>query len=237
MWSMAIELQFYLFLPLFYLVLPTKKARSIGCVCMITLSFVFLAMTPDEVAGKLTHTQMGSFFIGVLLYTNRERWEEPGVFKKKPHIKKWITGILLVVIFIVPYWMDGIAEPWVKYAVYYVLGAILLYTAQLDTEWYLNGKRITAWSLRMASLSFSTYVSHILLFSCVYYNLYMMVLQPKFPWLATGGGIVLQAVVLLCCALGIGWLSSELIEKPYATYSKKVISNLRIKFLNNVGGT
>lgn len=237
MWSMAIELQFYLFLPIFYLVLPNAKTRKIGCVCLIALSFVFLAMTPDSVAGKLTHTQMGSLFIGMLIYLNREQWKEPLFLRKITRARKWIGGGLLIAIFIIPYWMDGTASPGVKYAIYYVLGGALLYTAQLDNGWYVSGKRITALSLKVATVSFSTYVSHILLFSCIYYNLYVYVLLPVCPWLTTDGGIALQAVGLICCAMGIGWLSTILIEKPYAIYSKKVTMNLQNRLLKNVGGT
>ncbi len=232
MWSMAIELQFYLFLPLFYLVLPTKKLRNIISICLIVLSFVFLAITEEDVSGKLTHTQMGSLFIGVFLYTNRTALKELQIFINKPILKKIITGACLIGIFILPYWLDGNVSSVIKYLIFYVIGGGLVYTAQLDTGWYPSSPKITAFLLKIASVSFSTYVSHILLFSCVYYNLYTLVLLPACPWLSTSGGIVLQVISLLCLSLFVGWLSSELIEKPYAVYGKKIIEKTRTRIQN-----
>ena len=217
LWSMAIELQFYLMLPIFYCILSSPRKRVFGSIFMIVVSLIFLAITPDEYAGKLTHTQMGSIFLGVLLYNIRGRLHF--VISIPCKWKKMITTFLLIAIFVLPAYLDGRALP--------IIGGALVYLAQLDSGWYIDGKIVTKYLLKIAKVLFSTYVSHVLLYSCIYYNLYTYIILPLYPWLATEIGVAVQIIILLFLPLCIGELSNQLIEKPFMLYSKKIIADYK----------
>ncbi len=235
MWTMAIEIQFYLALPIFFAVFRTKKSRSIACVVIILLSSTVLRMiTPPSVIGLVTHTQMDSIFLGVLICLMSEDWKPEFFSRIPPTARMLISAALLLAIYLLPAWLDSAAAPIVKYPIFTALAGILLYLAQLDDGWIFGkGKISTAFFNKVANVSFSVYILHVLVFSCLYYYVYSTYLLPGFPQLLHPVFVAAQIVFLSIVCYWLGRLSVELIEKPYAEYGKRIIGKFREKVFGN----
>jgi len=76
--------------------------------------------------------------------------------------------------------------------------------------------------------SYSLYVSHVILFSGVYYSLHHRYLAHYPRWLEeTPLGIGVQVLGLFVAAILLSEVSYQLIELPYIAYGKSVIKALR----------
>ena len=228
LWTMAVEIQFYLFLPFFYLIFRSRKAKGAVCAVLIALACAARFFTPDDLAGKLTHTQMDSLFAGVMLYLYRDRLHFGALDRVPGAAKKAVGACMILALFLLPWRMDYFVSAALRYPVFTLLAAVLVYLAQLDQGWIMGSggvtERIALWA---AGVSFSTYISHVLLYSCVYYNFFELVLKTRFPWLTGRKGTALQALFLVLAALAVGALSRFFIEKPYAMLGKSVMTKYR----------
>lgn len=144
-WTMAIEIQFYLLLPLFFSVFRTRRARSCACIVIILLSStLFRIWTPPEAIGLVTHTQLDSLFLGVLIFLWRDDWKPAFLHRVPQNIRILASVVLLLAIYLLPAWLDRAASPMIKYPIYTALAGTLLYLAQLDDGWIFGkGAKLT----------------------------------------------------------------------------------------------
>lgn len=228
-WTMAIELQFYLALPFFFFVFRNRRSQTIACVVLILLSStLFRALTPPEFAGLLTHTQMDSLFLGVLICLWTDEWRPKCLFRVHPAVKVLLSTALILTIYLLPAKLDFTATPIVKYPIFTALAGLLLYLAQLDDGWIMGkNKRAGDFLLKIADVSFSVYLLHVLVFSGLYAFVYYNCLLPRYPQLASHFWVAVQVLVLALVCYWLGKVSVALIERPYAEYGKRVVERMR----------
>lgn len=234
-WSLAVEMHFYLLLPL--LVLAVRNRRALVAVCaagVVAVSTVLRAITPSSAIGFLTHTQADALLMGVLIclitVQDGETRRPETVGRRIPvWAKNAIMLGLLGALFVLPSFFDGNWDPIWKYPVYTALGSAIVYLAQRDTGWVLGGMptlgRVFSY---LGDRSFSLYVSHPILWVAL-----KPVVMTRFgdsipSWLTTtSAGIAVQFALMLVVALAVTEVSYRLIELPYIDYGKSLIRRLR----------
>ena len=227
LWTMAIEIQFYFILPLFFLCFHSRKSQSIACIVIIFVSTLSRFFTPDDLIGKLTHTQVDSLFAGVFIYVNKDSMRSKCLSRIRIQYRSWVGLIGIVSLFLLPVKLDYVTTAVVKYPFYTIIASFLVYLAQLDEGWIFPGKHVSYGLEKIATVSFSTYVSHVIIYSGLYYNLYQKWLVNQHPRIESHLGVWIQIIFLILAALFVGKISLELIEKPFAAYSKIVIKKMK----------
>ncbi len=239
-WSLAVEMQFYAVLPFLLILFRTRRRRTALCIVFIVMiSTISRMLTPAASIGFLTHTQADSLFAGVLiciLAAGPERtddaikghgWDD-GISRT---VKSAVFLLLTAALFLLPAWMDGRVEPIFKYPVFTLLAAAIVYLAQRNSGWVLGGLPVLDRILvYIADRSYSIYVCHVILYSGVYYNLYIKHVDSLPFWIrSTRYGMVVQTLFLLVVTLGISDLSYRFIELPFMNLGKRLVKSRREK--------
>lgn len=238
-WSLAVEIQFYFVLPLLLIIFRKSKTRIVMSILVIALtSTLFRFITASDNIGMFTHTQMDALFIGIAIClmfhgdTKAKKWiDEKFKIELTPVIKNLISLSLVIALFILPSFMDETIHPIIKYPIYNLLAAILVILAQRDTGWILGkSKCLEKIFGNIAEWSYSIYISHVILYSGVFYFLFYKYIDIIPDWIySTTTGVMLQALFLLLIALLIGAVSYYFIETPYTKYGKNLIISIQKK--------
>ena len=89
-----------------------------------------------------------------------------------------------------------------------------------NSGWVWNGDsrgKIKKLLVDIGNKSFSIYISHIIFYSGIYYNIYILLPQ---DFKESALGIFSQTIFLLAVAYLIGIISNKLIEEPYIKLGK-----------------
>jgi peptidoglycan/LPS O-acetylase OafA/YrhL len=238
-WSLAVEMQFYCVLPFLLVLFRSKKQRIRLCALAILLvSTVVRMKAPPDLIGLLTHTQADSLFAGVLLCVifHRDKSEQseaapPRIFDVPQPIKNAVSAALLVLLFILPSYFDGVVHPSNKYPIYTALATLIVYLAQRNEGWIFGGMpMVEKVLLFLADRSYSIYVSHVILYTGVFMFLRQHAPDIIPPWhTATDWGLTIQVGYMFLAAFVVSDLSYRFIELPYLNYGKTLIASWRAK--------
>jgi peptidoglycan/LPS O-acetylase OafA/YrhL len=238
-WSLAVEMQFYCVLPFLLVLFRSRKRRIQLCILAILAVSTWVRMhAPADLIGLLTHTQADALFAGVLLCILFHRGKqdprpkiEDKEFAVPQSMKNIVSTVLLVLLFILPSYLDGVAHPSNKYPIFTALSAIIVYLAQRNEGWILGGSpAVDKVLLFLADRSYSIYVSHVILFTGVFGNLRAHAPDIIPPWhTATDWGLTLQTGYMIASAILLSDLSYRFIELPYLNYGKTLIASWRAK--------
>lgn len=231
-WSLAVEMHFYVVLPILLLLFRRREARLAVCVVAATLvATIMRALTPSSVAGFLTHTQADALFMGVLLcllFAQKDRPWRPEFardFAIPQVAKNLIVVTLALALFVSPYALDGRVDALFKYPLYTVLATALVFLAQRNTGWILGEVPVSDRLLTfLGDRSYSYYLCHPILWFGLYsfaITTYGSTLPPAL--LTSGPGIVVQACILFLLALVAADLSFRFIEQPFIRLGKAVV--------------
>ena len=220
-WTLFVEIHFAIIFIILYGIIRNSKTRKIIAVSFVLLTvFIFRPLTPTREVRYVTHAHFDALFCGVLiaLYDKKKIIN----FDISERIKPIISIILCIVMLLSGYFFDTYYNNMnIKYVFYSLLGCVIFLMAKDNDGWFNFGKIINKFLDFVGDTSASTYVSHIIIYSCVYYNLYYntnlipVVIQSTF-W-----GIILQILFLELFAFGVGWISMQIIEKPFGLLAKK----------------
>jgi peptidoglycan/LPS O-acetylase OafA/YrhL len=234
-WSLFVEIHFYLIMPFIFIFFRTFKARLAACVAgMVLVIFIFRPLSDPAYAALMTHTQCDGLIAGVMIFLLASKMEKPAIpagSGKAAYVAAWMSSSaaassavklavflpLFVFLWLIPAWLDTISGPAIKYPVYVAAATLLVYLAQLNAGWIsFKIASMDRFLVYVGSRSFAIYVSHVILFSGAYYNLYMA--HPE--WYPTVirkmmGYTVIQTIFLFGLALAVADLSYRLVEKPF----------------------
>jgi peptidoglycan/LPS O-acetylase OafA/YrhL len=230
-WTLFVEIHFAILFIVLFSFVRNRRFRVLVCILMIFLTIGILRpMTPAGEVRYVTHAHLDSLFLGALIGMIDEDKKLKDVFQIRiPHrVKSLISVGICTLLLMSGYWFDmHFNNMNVKYFVYTVLSGVILVLAREREGWFSFGTiadKILAW---IGDSSASTYVAHVILYSCVYYNIYYNTsLIPeliKVSW----WGIALQVILLEIVAIIIGWVSLKLIENPYKLFAEKCSSRIR----------
>ena len=181
-------------------------------------------LTPLKLIRYVTHAHLDSLFAGVLIGLC---CEEKVYIKKtiSPWIKQLIGVLLCVLMLLAGYVFDRYHNnPNVKYFVYTAISTVILFLARERNGWFDYPGAVGRLLTWCGDTSASVYVSHVLLYSCVYYNVYYNTTWIPEKIKTTSAGIALQVISLLVAACLLGRISYHLIEVPYGLLAKKYLS-------------
>jgi peptidoglycan/LPS O-acetylase OafA/YrhL len=234
-WSLAVEMHFYLFLPVLLLLLRKQAQRIVVCIAgVLLISTVLRRMTNPSEISFLTHTQADGLLMGVLVcifYSGAHRLSRPAFRRhiRVPQIAKNIVFVgLTTVLFVLPSFVDGVWSPAAKYPFYVLLASVIVLLAQRDTGWVLGGMpRLEKFLAFVGDRSYSLYVCHPILWLGVYSFIFSKYSNSLPPWLGTSAfGLTLQVAVMFAFALFVADLSYRFIELPYLAHGKSTVRGL-----------
>jgi peptidoglycan/LPS O-acetylase OafA/YrhL len=205
LWSVAVELQLYVFLPiLMAYILPKFKTRTqqnlllLG-LWVLSIGFVFLvdkslnnSSLLSKFIGNSVFIYLRFFFVGIALYVNFDV------------MKPWLNQKAIIWIALYVAWVYFISEQLELYVtindvnLWAIGGNVLLALATLSTAFTLP--KLSGMLLGGNDVSYGTYIYHMVIFNSVY-QLYQNPTEKEF--------LFLMVFVLI-----IAWLSWKLVEKP-----------------------
>lgn len=217
-WSVAIEMVFYLCVPLIYIyVNDIKKAFVFLLISLIVakrLSLLLLKLQIIETidAGYLflyLPTQLPYFIMGIIFFF----WVTDET-KIEVNKKKWGTIFLFLVLFyLVSFCVDGIDFyfPW-----HFFYALILLFLCYV-LYYYPSKILVNSFFIYFGKISYSVYLIHFAFFPLI------IKISPLLP--------SENSIFLFCCvyiimvilSVVVGTISYQLIEKPFMNLSKKII--------------
>ncbi len=207
LWSIAVELQFYVFLPLFLRGFLIKiKKRWIQNLILFGLFLVAISFSYGLenqwiiTKNSLFHKLLGNsvfhylrfFFIGIAIYINFD------------FLRKLLEGKAIIWLVIYGFYGYFVNYDWKLYESVYsltffgILGTILL--SFLTISMAFTVPKLSNRILGKNDISYGTYIYHMLVFNTVY-SIYKTPTVPEY-------------IFLNCIVLFIAWLSWKLIEKP-----------------------
>lgn len=225
-WTLYVEIHLFIILILF----RSKRSRVLILGTMIASVIIVLRpVTPDMMVRYVTHAQADSFLGGALMALLLKDGKKHLENIKVNSVIKNAAGLLLILIlFFSGYFFDNFFNnPEIKYFCYTLLTMLILFLAVENDGWfaYKNCRPVSAVLGFLGKVSASTYVSHVLLFSCVYWNLNNLGIVPQ-ALNNSAAGIVLQIIMLILAAALVGYVSCNLIEKPYGEFGKKIMNGI-----------
>ena len=229
-WTLYVEIHLFIILLLTLIFFRTRRSRAIVLVSLIIITiFILRPMTPNIIVRYATHAQADSFLGGALLaLLTKDRGKILDRTSISLKVKKLVGLSLVIVLFISGYLFDSfLNNPNIKYFVYTVLSLLVLFLARENDGWFAfkEGSAVSKVLGFLGQVSASTYVSHVLLYSCVYWNINNLGIIPK-AFNDSVIGITAQVVFLLLAAPLVGYISYSLIEKPYGAFGKSVMNGI-----------
>ncbi len=221
-WTFFVEIHFFLVGLVCFAVIRKERLRNILLlVVVLVCTFIARPLTAPEITRFATHCQVDSCCIGALISLNHDK-----IIKKMNAIissvllKKIIASVLLLLLWLSPFIFDNyynVAS--VKYVFYNIVSFVILVMAiQQDSIFNLHFEPVNRLLLLIGNVSASMYAAHIIVFSCLAYNVFQV-----YPCLiATPFRKAVCVLFLMIISIVIGWISLHLIEKPYIQYSKKL---------------
>ena len=228
-WTLFVEIHFFAIFLIAFILLKKHNSRIVFSAAMVVLTvFVLRPLTPVKLIRYATLAQLDSLFCGVLLGLCCDPDKKYLQSLRIPGFVKCVIGLVLIALTLLSgYHFDvHYNDPNVKYFVYTTLCTVILFLARENDGWFRYGKVIDAVLKWCGDASASTYVSHVLLYSCIYYNVYTYTSWIPETIKVTSWGIILQVVGLLVGACLVGRISYLVIEKPFAALSRKVLAKL-----------
>lgn len=224
-WSLFVEIHFFILFVFLFGLVRDKKSRVVISAGIVLLTVFFLRpMTPVKLIRYATLAHLDSLFAGVLLGLCCENREYLGKFAIPDIVKKSVGLILCLLLFLAGYVFDTFYnDPNVKYLVYTVLSVGIVFLARENDGWFgYKGVigRILTWC---GDISASVYVSHVVIYSCVYYNVYYNTSLIPDVIKTTDLGVATQVIGLIAVACIVGWISYHLIEVPYGLLAKNIL--------------
>jgi len=178
-------------------------------------------MTPVKLIRYATLAHLDSLFCGDLIGLCCEN----RAYLEKFHLPHWLkhtVGVLLLIaLFYSGYLFDNFFNnPHIKYAVYTTLSCAILFLARENDGWFRYGGWIQKLLVWCGDRSASVYVSHVILYSCVYHNIYYRTsIIPD--WVKnTVPGTIAQVLFLIVTACWLGHFSYHFIEAPYGLLAR-----------------
>lgn len=225
-WTLFVEIHFYvLFVFLFLLVRKDRYRRYLSLAIVLLTIFVFRPLTAKNMIRYSTQAHLDSLFAGVfigLLDGKQKPAENHGKL-----LHPFVGTILVTALYLSAYFFDtyGVSGS-IKYTVYMLNASLILLLAEKNVGYFSYGKVADRILLRIGNASASIYVCHVILFSCVYYNIYANTTLIPEVLKFTDWGVCLQVVFLVLLACVMGHISYCLIEKPYIRYSKELVERI-----------
>lgn len=232
-WSLAVEMHFYLILPIIFLIARSREVRVAAfAAAAVAVALILRPATPVALAGFLTHSQADAMLVGVvlcLLFSGaRGNWRP--AFARGLRIGQWqknlFVAALATALFVSPYFMDGPVLPSIKYPWYTLLATTLVFLGQRNTGWVFGGNKVLDGLLGyLGDRSYSYYLCHPVLWFGLYGALVARYAagMPQEVWNGPIG-TSLQAVVLFALAMVAADLSYRLIERPFIRLGKALIA-------------
>jgi len=228
-WTLFVEIHFFLIFILLFVLFRKKKSRIVLSAAMVIITiFVFRPLTPLKEIRYATLAQLDSLFCGVLIGLCCEEKKYLKKYNINKLVKKSIGLVLCVTLFLLGWYFDTyMNNPFIKYTVYTVLASIILFLARENDGWFSYGEKTNLFLRWCGDASASTYVSHVIIYSCIYYNLYYNTNIIPEIIKNTWWGICIQVVLLILVACCVGRISYKLIELPYGNYGKMLLSKAK----------
>lgn len=199
MWSLSVEEQFYIVLPILLLVLSRNKTLLIIALCAIFLasliSSIFITFSSQNAAFYLFQYRAWELLAGVLLAIyGREKsfnWQ----------VSPWLSWLGITLVFGGIFFIDP-AKGFPGYQVIFpVLGTVLLILNGRDTN-AINRMLSLKTPVAIGLISYSLYLWHwpVFVLSHYYYDGYGTAVEPAF-WIAL--------------SMLLAWLSWRFVERPF----------------------
>lgn len=229
-WTLYVEIHLFIVLILILILFRTMRGRVIVLTSLILVTiFILRPLTPDIMVRYATHAQADSFLGGALLaILTKDRSKFLDRLSVGSGIKRLVGLSLVIILFISGYLFDTFLNiQGIKYFVYTVLSILILFLARENDGWFAFKEGGAASKVLgfYGKVSASTYVSHVLLYSCVYWNINNLGIIPE-TLNNSAAGIAVQVIFLLLAAPLVGYISMILIEKPYGAYGKSVMNGI-----------
>ena len=226
-WSFFVEIHFHLlFTILFVLFVKDSHRIKVSLLIVILTFFVFRPLTSGTMVRFATHAHLDGLFLGVLFSYIGE--EKRIITRNIPAaVKQFISLSLIVLLVFAPFYFDTYFNNInIKYFVYTLLASALFLLARENNRWIIFSDThfFRNVLVRLGNASASTYASHIILYSGIFFHIYSFYIPERYK--TENLWIFLMAIILCVSACIVGELSYRWIEKPYNVYRKNVIKNL-----------
>ena len=227
-WTLFVEIHFALIMIVLFAFIKSNRKRQLLSLGIVALCvFVLRPLTPPGLVRYVTHAHLDTLFIGVelgLIDNNRKLLENVRISKIcRAIVSSFLCAILLIAGWFFDTYFNNMN---VKYAFFTILSLIIVALAREEMGWFNYGRVINRLLEWIGNVSASTYVSHIIIYSCLYYNLYYNTNVIPMLIKTTWWGVCIQVVFLEFVAVFVGWISYNLIEKPYISYGKSIINKM-----------
>ncbi len=128
-WSLFVEIHFYILFTILFILFKKRSQRLIlSSVIIFLTTFIFRPLTEVGLIRYCTHTQLDALFAGVILGLVIHDKKEKIVIS--PFAKKFIMYVLLISLFILPYFLDSSWHPNFKYPLYTLLSVLIVWGGQ-----------------------------------------------------------------------------------------------------------
>ena len=158
-WSLFVEIHFYILFTMLFIFLKKRSQRIILSSAIIFLTtFLFRPLTEAGLIRYCTHTQLDALFAGVVLGLTVHGKKEKIVIPA--YAKKLIMYGLLILLFILPYFLDNSWHPNFKYPLYTLISALIVLGGGSNSGWVWNGDsrgKIKKLLVDIGNKSFSIY--------------------------------------------------------------------------------
>ncbi len=230
-WTIFVEIHLSVLILALLVIFKSRKSHILLCAAAVLLTIAFgRPFTPVKLIRYATLAQADSYFAGAFIAAAFRGSEKK--YLAKYHFSRGtkliISSLLIFILFISGDIFDNYLNiPNLKYTFYTLVSGIILFLARENDGWFdypgFAGS-LLGW---VGDISASVYLSHVILYSCIYWNIYANTnLIPEFIKTTTAG-IVIQVVFLIFAACIVGQLSLFFIERPYAEYGKKLVRFLQ----------
>lgn len=161
-WSLSLEEQFYVILPLFLLLITSRKARIVALLLVIAVQFPLARDPFGDLAGKyLASFRVDGFAWGILIFMfSRSAWYlrlKPRFLLRKP-LALTTSLLLLYLLVAIP---AQLATRSINMGLVAMIAAVLVWLASYDKGYLFGYPGLNRWMQWLGARSYAIYLIHL----------------------------------------------------------------------------